>query len=62
MRPNPGGVIEIPGELAEDQAQDIGRDWNITHTGPYRAGRIGVLSGGASFKPLHLETLKMHSC
>ena len=52
---NPGGVIEIPGELTEEQAQDIGRDWNITHTGPYRAGKIGVLSGGASFKPLTLN-------
>ena len=52
---NPGGVIEVPGELTEDQAQDIGRDWNITHTGPYRAGKIGVLSGGASFKPLTLN-------
>jgi HK97 family phage portal protein len=52
---NPGGVIEVPGELTEDQAQDIGRDWNITHTGPYRAGKIGVLSGGASFKPLSLN-------
>lgn len=52
---NPGGVIEVPGELTEDQANDIGRDWNITHTGPYRAGKIGVLSGGASFKPLTLN-------
>ena len=52
---NPGGVIEVPGELTEEQAQDIGRDWNITHTGPYRAGKIGVLSGGASFKPLSLN-------
>jgi HK97 family phage portal protein len=52
---NPGGVIEVPGELTEEQASDIGRDWNITHTGPYRAGKIGVLSGGASFKPLTLN-------
>jgi len=52
---NPGGVIEVPGELTQEQAQDIGRDWNITHTGPYRAGRIGILSGGASFKPLTLN-------
>jgi len=52
---NPGGVIEVPGELTQEQAQDIGRDWNITHTGPYRAGRIGILSGGAAFKPLTLN-------
>jgi HK97 family phage portal protein len=52
---NPGGVIEVPGELTQEQAQDIGRDWNITHTGPYRAGKIGILSGGAAFKPLTLN-------
>ena len=52
---NPGGGIEVPGELTQEQAQDIGRDWNITHTGPYRAGKIGILSGGAAFKPLTLN-------
>ena len=52
---NPGGVIEVPGELTEEQASDIGRDWNITHTGPYRAGKIGLLSGGATFRPLTLN-------
>jgi len=52
---NPGGVIEYPGDLTEEQASDIGRDWNISHTGPYRAGKIGILSGGASFKPLQLN-------
>lgn len=52
---NPGGVIEVPTELTQEQASDIGRDWNITHTGPYRAGKIGILSGGASFKPLTIN-------
>ena len=52
---NPGGIIEYPGELTGEQANDIGRDWNITHAGPYRAGRIGVLTGGATFKPLQLN-------
>ena len=52
---NPGGIIEVPGEMTEEQATSIGRDWNITHSGPYRAGKIGVLTGGASFKPLALN-------
>ena len=52
---NPGGMIEVPGELTEDQAGDLTRDWNITHSGPYRAGKIGVLTGGATFKPLQLN-------
>lgn len=52
---NPGGVIEVPGEMTEEQASDIGRDWNINHTGPYRAGKLAVLTGGASFKPLTIN-------
>ena len=52
---NPGGVIETAGELTEEQASDIARDWNLTHTGPYRAGKIGILTGGASFKPLTIN-------
>jgi HK97 family phage portal protein len=52
---NPGGIIEVPGEMTEEQATSIGRDWNITHSGPYRAGKIGVLTGGAQFKPLALN-------
>jgi HK97 family phage portal protein len=52
---NPGGVINVPGELTEEQAGDIGRDWNLSHTGPYRAGKIGILSGGATFEPLTIN-------
>lgn len=52
---NPGGIIEVQGELTEEQAQDISRDWNLTHTGPYRAGKIGILSGGATFRPLTIN-------
>ena len=52
---NPGGVIEVPGDLTEDQAQDIYRQWNMSHAGPYRAGKIGIISGGAEFKPLQLN-------
>jgi HK97 family phage portal protein len=52
---NPGGVIEAPGELTEEQITDISRNWNLSHTGPYRAGKLGLLTGGASFKPLTLN-------
>jgi HK97 family phage portal protein len=52
---NPGGIIEIPTELTQEQAADLGRDWNISHAGPGRAGRIGILTGGATFKPLQLN-------
>ena len=52
---NPGGVIEAPGEVTEEQAEDISRTWNISHSGPYRAGKLGILTNGATFKPLQLN-------
>jgi HK97 family phage portal protein len=52
---NPGGVIESPGEMTEEQAADIARNWNMSHTGPYRAGKLGILTSGATFKPLTLN-------
>jgi hypothetical protein len=43
---NPGGVIEVPGELT--QRAGTGHRpviWNMHSThGPYRAGEIGILS------------------
>ncbi len=52
---NPGGVIEVAGELTAEQAGDIGRNWQESHGGPFSAGKVGILSGGASFKPLQLN-------
>jgi HK97 family phage portal protein len=52
---NPAGVIEVAGELTDDQASDIKRQWNQNHGGPYMSGSTAVLSGGASFKPLSLN-------
>lgn len=52
---NPGGVIETPGEMTQEQIESISRNWRLDHSGPYRAGKLGVLTGGASFKPLALN-------
>lgn len=52
---NPAGVIEVAGELNEDQAADIARNWNVNHSGPYMSGKVGILSGGAAFKPLSIN-------
>jgi len=52
---NPGGVIEVAGELTPEQAGDISRNWQESHSGPYMAGKVGILSGGAAFKPLSLN-------
>lgn len=52
---NPGGIIEAPGEMTAEQIDDISRNWNMNHAGPYRAGKLGLLTGGATFKPLSLN-------
>jgi HK97 family phage portal protein len=52
---NPAGVIEVAGELNQEQAADIARNWNVNHSGPYMSGKVGILSGGAAFKPLSLN-------
>lgn len=52
---NPGGVIEVPGELDQEQVSDLAINWNIAHSGPYKAGKMGILTGGASFKPLSIN-------
>lgn len=52
---NPAGVIEVAGELTPEQASDISRNWQQNHAGPYFSGKLGILSGGAQFKPLSLN-------
>jgi len=52
---NPAGVIEVAGELTDQQADDIKRQWNQNHGGPYMSGSTAILSGGAAFKPLSLN-------
>lgn len=52
---NPGGVIEVPGEMDQEQVEDLALNWNIAHSGPYKAGKIGILTGGGSFKPLAIN-------
>lgn len=52
---NPGGVIETPADMAEEQVDDLVRNWNASHSGPYQAGKIGVITGGGTFRPLSIN-------
>lgn len=52
---NPGGVIEVPEMFTEEQTDDLVRNWNSSHSGPYQSGKIGVITGGGSFKPLAIN-------
>lgn len=45
------GVIEFPGTLSAEQAQNLATSFDRQHKGYRKAHKTGVLSGGATFKP-----------
>lgn len=52
---NPGGSIEVPGTLDAEQLKKMGDGWSLDHAGPYNAGKVGILTGGAQFKTLAIN-------
>lgn len=49
------GVIEFPGALTADQAQDLRAGFDNAHAGWKKGHRTGVLTGGATFKPTQVD-------
>jgi HK97 family phage portal protein len=47
---NLSGVIEFPGNLTSEQADNLRAGFDSRHSGWSRSNRTGVLSGGATFK------------
>jgi HK97 family phage portal protein len=47
---NLAGVIEFPGNLTQEQADNLRVGFDSRHSGWSRSNRTGVLSGGATFK------------
>jgi HK97 family phage portal protein len=45
------GVIEYPGALTSEQAENLAKSFDRQHKGFRKAHKTGILSGGASFKP-----------
>ena len=45
------GVIEYPGALTAEQADNLSRSFDRAHKGYRKAHKTGILSGGATFKP-----------
>jgi len=45
------GVIEFPGILTADQAENLAKSFDRQHKGYRKAHKTGILSGGATFKP-----------
>ena len=48
------GVIETPQQLTADQAKNMSDSMDRMHRGYKRAHKTGVLSGGATFKPIQV--------
>lgn len=45
------GVIEYPGALTAEQAENLAKSFDRQHKGFRKAHKTGILSGGATFKP-----------
>lgn len=52
---NLGGIIEFPGNLTAEQAQNLANGFDNRHRGWRRGHRTGVLSGGATFKATQID-------
>ncbi|MFA5517226.1 MAG: phage portal protein [Desulfuromonadales bacterium] len=46
------GTIETPADLEPDEAKELWENWQLAHAGPRKAGGVGVLTGGATFKTI----------
>jgi len=45
------GIIEYPGALSAEQAENLSKSFDRAHKGYRKAHKTGILSGGATFKP-----------
>jgi HK97 family phage portal protein len=52
---NLSGVIEYPGNLTSEQAENLRNGFDSKHRGWRRGHRTGVLSGGATFKTTQID-------
>lgn len=48
------GVIEYPGALTAEQAENLAKSFDRMHKGYRKAHKTGILSGGATFKPTQI--------
>lgn len=53
------GTIETDKNLSEEQAKELWEGFQKMHAGPAKAGRVGVLTGGAVFKALTIPPAEL---
>lgn len=49
---SPGGIIEFPGNLTQEQAKDVVDAFEAAHKGLRKSSKTGVLSGGAKYEKI----------
>jgi HK97 family phage portal protein len=52
---NLNGVIEFPGNLTAEQAENLRNGFDSKHKGWRRGHKTGILSGGATFKTTQVD-------
>lgn len=52
----PGGVIETPEPLGEKGAKNVINGWRAAHDGVDKAGKTAILYGGATFRPITMNS------
>ena len=52
---NPGGVIQTPATMNAEQIKEMADGWKADHQGSSKAGAVGIITGGAEFKPLSIN-------
>ncbi len=56
---NPGGVVEVPGNMTTEQWERFRTQLRDRHTGPNNAHKMMLLEGGASFKQAQVSQKDM---
>lgn len=51
----PGGVIELPEGMSEDEMDEFVRRWKAGHEGLKRSQLVGILTGGAQWKDVGIS-------
>ena len=53
------GTIETPEPLEKEDAEDLWEGFQKVHAGPSKAGRVGILTGGAKFNTITIPPAEL---
>ena len=53
----PSGILTVPGEIDEAQAELFKNKWQANYGGPNNTGKVAILGGGLEFKPVMMNAV-----